>query len=757
MKRATTRNGSDDRGEVGSRPPPTDTSRASQTNSRLVARRMARAWTALAVVVLAVGALVSAAPVASATTAVTNVTVSVSPPSSAAGALTTYNVGFKTSASGALSGNAGATITVTLPAGSGLNSLASGSINVGANSVGACYNGGGTTVSCYVYAGSSVHASTTASLALPGVTNPSAGSYTLQVSTSADTAQVSSLSYTITAAMGVSNATVAVSSPSSAARALTTYQVGFTTSSTGGLDGNAGSTITITLPAGTGLNSFSGGPIDVGANTVGYCNPAGGTTVVCYVYGGDTVAASTAVAIPLYGVTNPSAGSYSASIATSSDTNVASVSYTITPARGVSNATVTVSSPSSAAGALTTYQVGFTTSSTGGLDGYTPSTINVTWPAGSGLNTTTGIVNAGGNTVGYCNSSSSTSTTCPIYGGSAVPANAVVSVALQGVVNPSAGSYTLAVSTTSDTNPVSTPSYTITAAKSVTSASLTTSSSVPGASNVTYKLKVKSSSTGGLDGNAGSQMTIALPAGTGLNNFSGGNLNVGVNSVGQCYRNNGTVITCYVYGGVTVAASATMSVTLTGVKNPTTAQVYTASVSTTSDTIPKTSTGYCVVAAGVPCIATVATASGAYGSTVTITGANLAGATAVAFHGSAAAILTDTAAKLTTSVPMGATSGTITVTTAGGTATSPSVFKVIPPPTITSFSPTSAPVGTLVTINGRNLSKATAVTFNGTTAVIHSDTSSQITATVPAGATTGPIAVTTAGGNGSSASNFTVS
>ena len=61
---------------------------------------------------------------------------------------------------------------------------------------------------------------------------------------------------------------------------------------------------------------------------------------------------------------------------------------------------------------------------------------------------------------------------------------------------------------------------------------------------------------------------------------------------------------------------------------------------------------------------------------------------------------------------------------------------------ITSFSPTSGPVGTLVTIVGNNFSGATEVRFNGipqTTFSIISPT--LITARVPPGATTGPISV----------------
>jgi hypothetical protein len=77
-------------------------------------------------------------------------------------------------------------------------------------------------------------------------------------------------------------------------------------------------------------------------------------------------------------------------------------------------------------------------------------------------------------------------------------------------------------------------------------------------------------------------------------------------------------------------------------------------------------------------------------------------------------------------------------------------------PTITSFSPTSGPVGSSVTITGTNFTGATSVKFNGVTATFIVNSATKITATVPTGATTGPISVTTAGGTATSTSNFTV-
>jgi subtilisin-like proprotein convertase family protein len=160
-----------------------------------------------------------------------------------------------------------------------------------------------------------------------------------------------------------------------------------------------------------------------------------------------------------------------------------------------------------------------------------------------------------------------------------------------------------------------------------------------------------------------------------------------------------------------------------------------------------------------PTIGSFAPTTGAAGTQVVITGTNLAGATGVSFGGTAATQFTVVSpTQITATVPPGAQSGPITVTTPTGSATSATPFQTTPAPTITALSPTSGRVGTQVTITGTNLTGATQVTFNGIPATGVSVASpTQLTATVPTGAGAGTVTVTTPGGTASSPSPFTVS
>jgi uncharacterized repeat protein (TIGR03803 family) len=147
--------------------------------------------------------------------------------------------------------------------------------------------------------------------------------------------------------------------------------------------------------------------------------------------------------------------------------------------------------------------------------------------------------------------------------------------------------------------------------------------------------------------------------------------------------------------------------------------------------------------------------SGKVGTTVEILGQGFTGTKGVLFNGTAAKFKVSSATYLTATVPNGATTGSVTVTTSGSTLTSNRQFRVTPQ--IISFKPTSGPVGTAVTIVGVSLTQTKKVTFGGVIATafkVNSDT--KVTATVPKGAQTGKITITTPGGSATSSGVFTV-
>ena len=149
------------------------------------------------------------------------------------------------------------------------------------------------------------------------------------------------------------------------------------------------------------------------------------------------------------------------------------------------------------------------------------------------------------------------------------------------------------------------------------------------------------------------------------------------------------------------------------------------------------------------------TTSGTAGQRIQILGNGLTGTSSVKFGTGPASFTVVSDTYLSAIVPATGTTGWVTVTTPSGTLTSSAQFKVIPK--ITSFSPTSGTVGTQVAITGTGLKQVSKVSFGGVNAPTFTvNSATKVTATVPTGAKTGKIAVTTPGGGTSSAAIFTV-
>jgi hypothetical protein len=156
-----------------------------------------------------------------------------------------------------------------------------------------------------------------------------------------------------------------------------------------------------------------------------------------------------------------------------------------------------------------------------------------------------------------------------------------------------------------------------------------------------------------------------------------------------------------------------------------------------------------------PKVTSLSPAAAAVGATVTLGGTNLASAIDVSFNGvpvDRRVVLSNSALRVV--VPLGATTGTVSVTNAAGSGTSAASFRVLP--AITAVSPASGLIGDTVTISGTTFTGLIAVRFGAAAAGVVSSTDDTIVVTVPASATTGPVTVTTGAGTATSATPFEV-
>ena len=167
-----------------------------------------------------------------------------------------------------------------------------------------------------------------------------------------------------------------------------------------------------------------------------------------------------------------------------------------------------------------------------------------------------------------------------------------------------------------------------------------------------------------------------------------------------------------------------------------------------------------------PAITSFTPTSGPVGTTVTVTGTNLNGATGATLNGLAVTnFMVMSATSVMFDVPTGATSGLIAVTTPGGTATSTGSFTVVTTvvtPVIATLTPNSQVVGgpaVTLTIAGTGFTATSTVNFNGVSYTQTSSTATSLVVTIPAAAlaTVGvfPVTVTNTAGT-SNALSFTV-
>ena len=156
-----------------------------------------------------------------------------------------------------------------------------------------------------------------------------------------------------------------------------------------------------------------------------------------------------------------------------------------------------------------------------------------------------------------------------------------------------------------------------------------------------------------------------------------------------------------------------------------------------------------------PYVLDLSPGNGPRGSVILISGGNFTNLVTVKFNGVSSTNATATGLTLIqATVPAGATTGPLTVTTSSGTSTNNPIFYV--PPRLTGFSPTNGVVGSSIVISGANFTNADSVLFNTASATFTVTAPNSISALIPTNATTGPLAVTTPGGVIISTNNFRV-
>lgn len=160
------------------------------------------------------------------------------------------------------------------------------------------------------------------------------------------------------------------------------------------------------------------------------------------------------------------------------------------------------------------------------------------------------------------------------------------------------------------------------------------------------------------------------------------------------------------------------------------------------------------VTSGVPPLTTtLLTSGGSVGTPVEIDGSGFTSVSSVSFAGTAATFTVQSDNSIMATVPASAESGEIQITSPGGTSFTPD-FTVLPE--IDGYSPASGPVGTLVTFTGSGFTDTNGVEFNTTAASFTILSDSTLTATVPTGASSGPLTVTTADGAATDLDQFSI-
>jgi hypothetical protein len=143
----------------------------------------------------------------------------------------------------------------------------------------------------------------------------------------------------------------------------------------------------------------------------------------------------------------------------------------------------------------------------------------------------------------------------------------------------------------------------------------------------------------------------------------------------------------------------------------------------------------------------------ATGQNLQIYGTSFLGVTSVSLAGRALNYSILSGTNLQVTIPSTAVDGPLSVTSPGGSFITSSNLLILP--TVTGFTPSGGPAGTVVTIQGTGLSKTTAVNFGSLASpAVTNINSSTVNAVVPTGIKTAPITLVTSNGTNTTTAVF---
>jgi hypothetical protein len=195
------------------------------------------------------------------------------------------------------------------------------------------------------------------------------------------------------------------------------------------------------------------------------------------------------------------------------------------------------------------------------------------------------------------------------------------------------------------------------------------------------------------------------------------------------------------YGCAPIAGATGATYTVSAADAAATIRVQETAANASGAGAPAASAQTAAIGSNVPTIASFTPASGITGSAIAIEGSALGAVSTVKVGKLSASFTVDSPGKLEAIVPDGAKAGKIAVSAPGGSATTKTKFT--PTLSVTGFGPKQGAAGRSVTVKGVGFAPGASVQFNGVAASSVSFVSStKLKATVPAGASTGPVTVT---------------